>query len=161
MGNNNDLKTKIEEEEIAGKMARYCEYQERCIREVKDRLNRYQLREELKDRIVERLIREGFIDEERFTRTYIRSKFLNNKWGKIRIRHSLREMDIKDDMIDKAMDEIPAEDYLSMALSLINQKNKSLKDVNLFIRRNKIARFLIMKGFEPGMVWEQIKSAIE
>jgi hypothetical protein len=44
---------------------------------------------------------------------------------------------------------------------LIESKNETLQEENLFVKRNKIAKTLIAKGFEPELVWQYLKENIQ
>src|SRR5579871_6478535 len=71
------------------KIYRYCAYQERSHREVKNKLFEYGLYSNQVDEIVSRLITEGFLNEERFAKAFAGGKFRMLKWGRIKIEQEL------------------------------------------------------------------------
>lgn len=109
------------------------------------------------DDIVVALIEERFLDEERFARSYARGKFRMKKWGRQRILSELRKREISDYCQRKAMEEIEPDDYQAALEELFRQKLAELKGLPPFILRNRIAQFLIRRGYERGLVWDLIQ----
>ena len=65
------------------KIAKFCAYQERCHQEVRDKLFSFGLLPNDVEEIIFELIQEDFINEERFTKAFVRGKFNYKKWGSI------------------------------------------------------------------------------
>ena len=142
------------------KAARYCAYQERCQQEVREKLNTLGLHHDQVEEILADLITEGYINEERFARVYAGGKFRIKKWGKIKITNALKSKHISDYCIQKGLEEIDSNEYLVAIDDIISRRNGPHAERDVFIRRNKIAKYLIGKGFEPELVWEQLKKRI-
>lgn len=158
--NLNNLNKQITEKEIANKLYRYCAYQERAISDVNKQLDKYNLDEKLKRKIIEKLIAEGFLNEERYAQTYMLSKLRNNRWGRIKIIHGLKEKLIDPNIIHKVIDTIDEKEYVEIINSLIEKKEVLLQKEDLFTKKNKLARYIIYKGFESSVVWDQINRII-
>lgn len=139
------------------KLEHYCAYQDRCHKEVREKLLSLGIYGEDLDDIMVSLINNNFLNEERFARSFARGKFRMKKWGKSKIIYALRGKGISDYCLKKAMEEIELEDYNTALISLINKKWKTVKEKNLFLKKGKVAKFIIQKGYEPALVWEQIK----
>lgn len=135
-------------EEIKQKMANYCAYQDRCHFEVEQKMREFVLIPEAKDEILLYLIRENYLNEERFTRSYIRGKFYMKQWGKAKIRNHLKLKAISDKLIDRCMDEINDVDYQKTITKIWDsyyEKQKGLKD---YQKKIKTTKCLISKGFQ-------------
>ena len=145
---------------MLAKLEHYCAYQDRCHREVEDKLREYGADMDQKDEILLHLIKENFLNEERYARSYARGKFRIKKWGRIKIRIELKKNRISDYCIEKGMSEIDEEDYWDCLRHLIILKNEQSKIADLFIRRRRISEYLIRKGYEPNIVWEELKRSI-
>jgi len=158
--NPNYLNNRITEKEIVNKLYRYCAYQERAISDVNKQLDKYNLDEKLKRKIIETLIAEGFLNEERYAQTYMLSKLRNNRWGRIKIIHGLKEKLIDPNIIHKVIEAIDEKEYIEIINSLIEKKEVLLQKEDLFTKKNKLARYIIYKGFESSVVWEQINKII-
>ncbi len=57
------------------------------------------------------------------------------------------------------LEEIDEDEYAKTLQQLAESKWQMLKERNPFTRRQKLANYLIRKGFEPDLVWNHIKKA--
>ncbi len=140
------------------KLQRYCAYQDRCHQEVRTKLIELGVYGIDLEEIITELIKENFLNEERFARSYARGKFYFKQWGKFKITTELRARKMSDYILRKAMEEIAEEDYLKTMDELVEKKHKDYNKINnLFERNQKIVNFLMTKGYEPDLAWERIK----
>ena len=142
------------------KAANYCAYQERSQKEVKNKLYEYGLWREEVDNVLTDLILEGFINEERFAKSYVGGKFRVKKWGRNRILLGLKEHGLSKYCIKKGLEEIDHHEYARTLCELIEKKEQLEKETNVFRRREKIARSMIYKGYEADLVWEFVKELV-
>ena len=136
------------------KMMKFCAYQDRCQFEVQQKLYGTGLTQDEIDHVVIELIAQGFINEERFAKSFVRGKFRIKKWGRVKIRLALKQKQISDFCIKKGFKEIDEAEYLTVLESEIDKKGRSLSEPNEFVKKQKIARYVISRGFEPELVWE-------
>ena len=155
------LNKKISENEILNKMLRYCSYQERSVYDVKKRLDKYHVDDLLAKQIIATLNAEGFLNEKRFAETYTSGKLRSNSWGKIKIIQGLRERSIDNQTIEQAIESIDKSEYHQIIEKLIEKKLKTLQDTDAYIIKNKVARYMIGKGFESHLVWEEINNQLD
>lgn len=144
-------------EVINDKIRKYCSIQERCISDVLNKISTWGLNQEEIDKLIDKLFCEGFINEDRFAKVFCRGKFNINGWGIQKIKHELRKKNISEINIKNAIRIIKKNEYLEVLEKLINRKERSIKDTDVFTKRNKIARFLLQRGFESEIVWQKIK----
>ncbi|MBO73039.1 MAG: RecX family transcriptional regulator [Flavobacteriales bacterium] len=142
--------------EALEKIKKYCAYQERCQTEVRTKLLEFKLTVENIENIICCLIEEDFINEERFSRSFVRGKFRQKKWGKIKIRQSLQYKNISEYCIRKGFEEIDEEEYLKTLESILKKKEGLLNEENEFIRQQKLAKYAISRGFENNLVWNHL-----
>ena len=135
----------------------YCALQDRCQWDVIQKLREWGLQQATKDHILEILITDKFIDEERFSISFCRGKFRIKNWGKRKIINELRRKQISNICINTGLKEINEKEYDLVLEKLFYQKERSIKDKNQFIRKTKIANFLIQRGFENNLVWDKIR----
>ena len=135
----------------------YCALQDRCQWDVLQKLNEWGRQPTTKDHILELLITDKFIDEERFSASFCRGKFRIKNWGRCKITNELKRKQISMICIKIGLKEIDNNEYNQVLEKLFRQKNITLKDTNLFIRKRKIANFLIQRGFESNLVWDKIR----
>ena len=153
-----NLKKKISDPKKALlKAQKYCAYQERCHQEVREKLYEWRVLPEVLENTIAELIIANFINEERFAKVYAGGKFRIKKWGRIKIEGKLRSKNISVYCIKKGLAEIDEEDYLKTLREIIEKKARNLDEKNDYLRKNKIARYAVRKGFELGLVWEVLK----
>ncbi len=135
----------------------YCALQDRCQWDILKKLDQWGLQQATKDHILELLITDKFIDEERFSVSFCRGKFRIKNWGKCKITNKLKYKKISTVCINIGLKEINDHEYDQVLEKLFHQKNNILNEPNHFIRKRKIANFLIQRGFESNLVWNKIK----
>lgn len=151
------IKKRFSPTEALVKIQRYCAYQERSHKEVKNKLYDYGLYSSQVDEIVSQLITDGFLNEERFAKAYAGGKFRMKKWGKLKIKNELEFLGLTKNCIQRGLKEIEPADYFKTLKALIKKKSAESKEENLFKKRDKVARFVIGKGYEPELVWEYVR----
>ena len=149
------------DQEALNKIFRYCAYQERSHHEVKTKLFEYALPTAKVDEIVTYLITEGFLNEERYAKAFAGGKFRIMKWGRLKIQKELESSGVSTRNISKGLAEIGHSEYSKTLLSLIKKKLNQIEDDNVYKKKNKAARFVIGKGYEPELVWQIVNDLVE
>jgi len=140
------------------KIKQYCAYQERCHKEVREKLYGFGLNKMEVEEIISTLISENYLNEERFAVQFAGGKFRMNQWGKIKIKQALKFKQVSDYCIRKALKEIDSKEYEKTFRKLAEQKLKTLKsEKNIFTRKRKLQDFLLQKGFETEMIQNLVK----
>tara|TARA_X000000368_G_C23052344_1_gene722063 strand:+ start:2113 stop:2589 length:477 start_codon:yes stop_codon:yes gene_type:complete len=135
----------------------YCTLQDRCQWDVLEKMKEWGLQKATKNHILEILINEKYVDEERFSAAFCRGKFKLKKWGKRKIVNELKRKKISTICINIGLQEINENDYNQVLDKLFHQKKSEIKDKNHFTRKTKIANFLIQRGFESNLVWDKVR----
>lgn len=138
----------ITEEDALNRMAGYCSAAEHCKAEVSEKLQKWGLPYEAVNRIIDRLVVEKFIDEERYCRAFVNDKFRFAKWGKMKIAQGLYMKKIPSDVAWRHLNEIDEEEYLSILRDLLASKRKSIHAKDDYELNGKLMRFAVSRGFE-------------
>jgi len=147
------MNTKLSKEQALPKIKQYCTYQERCHAEVKEKLYAFGLYKKDVEQLMSQLIEENYLNEERFAIQYAGGKFRMNQWGRIKIKYALKQKQVSDYCIKKALKEINESDYKKTLQKLAEQKLKTLKgEKNIFIKKRKLQDYLLQKGYEGELV---------
>jgi regulatory protein len=134
----------------------FCAYQERCHKEVVDKLYKLKMIAEAQEQIIGHLITEGFLNESRFAQSFARGKFRIKKWGKIRITQELKRKDISAYNIKLGLKEIDDEIYVLTLQDLIQKKQNSIKETDAFKKKKKIVDYLLRQGYEATLIFETL-----
>lgn len=142
-------------------ITRYCQYQDRCQNEVRNKLYESGARKDEVDELMVELIAQKLLDEERYARSFARGKFRIKNWGRRKIVYELKQDQISDYCIRKALEEIDEEEYLDTLRKLAEKKMPDIrKDANVFTRRAKLQRYLTQKGYEQEFVARMLQEFI-
>lgn len=139
--------------EVLQKAANYCVYQERTQREVRQRLKDWDLRGDEAEEIIAELITQGFLNEERYAKTFAGGKFRVKEWGKQKIAYELKLKGLSARNIQTGLDEIDDHDYHDTLRQLLKKKASTLRKDTPQVRKQKLARYAIGKGYEADLVW--------
>ncbi|MGH1386496.1 regulatory protein RecX [Kordia sp.] len=143
------------------KLQQFCAYQDRCHKEVVEKLQKINMIPEAIDLIVTELIQDNFLNEERFARSFARGKFRIKKWGRLRIVRELKFRNISKYNIDAALKEIEEADYLNTLDELARKRANAVKETNPLKRKKKIADYLFYRGWESHLVYEKINELVK
>ncbi|PKB42961.1 regulatory protein [Cellulophaga sp. RHA19] len=143
--------------EATKKLEQYCAYQERCHKEVAKKLKDMGMITDARDVIITHLIKENYLNEERFAQSFARGKFNIKKWGKNRIVNELKFRDISIYNIKTALKEIEDNKYTETLDALATKRANEVKETNVFKKRKKIADYLLYRGWESHLVYEKVK----
>jgi len=145
-------------EQALQKLKHFCAYQERCHSEVREKLYALGVRSREHDEIITRLIEENYLNEERFAIAFAGGKWRINHWGRVKIRFALKQKQISEYCIRKAMKEIGEDEYREVLQRLANEKYGSLRKHQHLVRRKKTIDYLVGRGFENGLVLEMMQN---
>ena len=151
------VKKKLSPTEAFNRICRYCAYQERSHKEVRNKLFTYGIYASEVEQILTRLITEGFLNEERFAKAFAGGKFRMKKWGRKKITRALQAHGVTPRCIQSSLKEIGQPDYKKTLKTLLVKKLGSISETNTLKKEHKAARFAMSKGYEPEMVWELVK----
>lgn len=135
------------EQEAYLRLAALCAQAEHCEQEMRDKMRRWGLDEAAQDKVVERLTKERYIDEERYARAFVKDKIRYNKWGRRKVQQALWMKHISDDIQQQVLDEIDEKEYLDVLRPLLKQKRKSIKAESGYELNQKLVRFALSRGF--------------
>ena len=142
-------------EKALQKIGQFCAYQERNHKEVKEKLYSYGLYKDQVEELLSKLIQENFLNEERYAIAYAGGKFRAKDWGKNKIKYGLKQHQVSDYCIKKALKTIDDEEYVKTLQKLYLAKEKTLKsEKNIFIKKRKIQQYLMQKGYETSLINE-------
>lgn len=144
-------------EEAKRRMERYCVYQERCHKEINQKLYEMRMIPEAVDLIIHHLLQHNFLNETRFAQAFARGKFRTKKWGKIRIVKELKMRQISKFNIQIALKEIPDSEYFETFETLAEKRLQQLiSEKDLQKKRKKLADYLFYRGWESDLVYGKI-----
>ena len=154
-------KNPISIKEAILKAQNLCAGQEKCMLDIRKKLYDWKLPANDHDAVINLLIKDQFINEQRYTLFFAKDKFRFNKWGKIKIEYTLKQKNIPYEYIKNALDEIPEMEYDKLLENELIKKLKTLKDKDEYTIKSKLVRFASSRGFENGKIFAMVSTIIE
>ncbi len=148
-------------DEALSKLQRYCAYQDRCHSEVRAKLLNMAVYGDTLEEIISELIREDFLNEERFARSFARGKFRIKGWGRNKIKQELKSKRVSAYCIKKGLTEIDEAEYEKTLIKILEKKNRLIKPVNQYTRYQKLYAFAYNKGFEASYIKNAISDVLD
>lgn len=130
-----------------------CSKSEKCKADIITLFEKWGLPEEEMDQALDYLLKERFIDEERFAGNFIHDKFYLNKWGKYKIAYMLRMKRIPENIINSALENIPAGEYENNIRDLLTKKARLIKGASILEKKSRLISFGQGKGFESEIIF--------
>jgi len=141
------------------KSSAYCALCERATSEVKEKLQKWSVQDIDIEKIIQKLIEEDFLNEQRYCNAFVKDKFRFNRWGKTKIAYMLSQKNVSKECVSQALDNIDEEEYLSVLADLLKSKIKSIKETDKFQKEQKLFRFAASRGFENDVIKFVIRSS--
>ena len=141
------MKQEMTEQEAHLQLAALCARAEHCQQEMRDKMRRWELDETVQNRVINRLVKERYIDDERYARAFVKDKIRYNKWGRRKVQQALWQKHIDTDIQQRVLDEIDEKEYLDVLRPLLKQKRKSIKAQSDYELNQKLVRFALSRGF--------------
>ena len=120
----------------------------------------YHLIPEAKEMILLSLMKDNFLNEERFAKSFARGKFRIKNWGKQRIVNALKFKDISTFTIKTALKEIDEVAYIETIYRIAENRNEVIKETNIYKRKKKLIDFLMRKGFESDLIYKTVNEVV-
>ena len=145
-----------DEKIIIEKIQSYCLYQDRCVKEVKNKLYSFKVSSQLVENIVEYLIDNDYLNEERYTKMFIQGKLRIKKWGRIKLKYELRLKGVDIKIINKHINQINEEDYIKYFNEFSTNKINFLKGSN-DQKKSSFINYFTYRGWENSLIYEKLK----
>ncbi len=140
---------------IVEKIQSYCLYQDRCLKEVKKKLNTLNTEKDLQLKIINYLVDSDYLNEERFTKFFIQGKLRIKKWGKIKLKYELKSRGIDSITIDKYINDISEHEYLSYFEEYSTNKINFLKGT-IDQKKRSFINYFMYRGWENNLIYQKL-----
>ena len=145
------------EQEAYQQLAALCAQAEHCEWEMREKMDHWEIDEMVQNRILQHLIKERYVDDERYARAFVKDKVRYNKWGRRKVEQALWQKHISEDIRQQVLDEVDNEEYLEVLRPLLKQKRKTIKAQNDYELSQKLMRFALGRGFTFDIIRQCIE----
>ena len=151
-------KKRLTKEQVLQKLRFYCRYQQRCESEIKEKLFELGINRKDHDELVNGLVKENCVSDERFAKAFVSGRFKLKQWGRRRILKGLKEKRVSDEITQKALEQINIKEYMAVLNKLAKERFASLKNEQYLVRKKKTLDYLMQKGYEVDLIKEVVKN---
>ena len=136
------------EQEAYLRLAALCAQAEHCEYEMQEKMRRWEIADDAQARVMQRLITERYVDDERFARAFANDKVKYNKWGRRKVEAALWQKGISSDIYAPVLDAVDRELYADTLLPLLKAKQRTVTGRTAYERHYKLLRYAIGRGFD-------------
>lgn len=150
------MQQKLTDEKVVfQKLSAICARAEHCQHDMLEKMRQWGVDQEVQARVMERLLKERYIDDERFARAFVHDKVKYNQWGRRKVEQALWLKHIDEHVARTALDEIEENDYLSVLRPMLKQKRKSLlsgETLSDYELNVKLMKWAMGRGFTMDVI---------
>lgn len=139
------------------KLAALCARSEHCQQEMLDKMRQWGVSDEDQAKVMARLIKEKYVDDERFAHAFVYDKIRYSKWGRRKVEQALWMKRIDEHISKSILDEVDDEEYLQILRPLLKRKSKSVTGRNEYERTMKLIKFALGRGFTMDIIKQCIE----
>ena len=139
------------------KLTDLCARSEHCQQEMLEKMRQWGVSEEEQAQVMERLVQERYVDDERFARAFIYDKIRYNKCGRRKVEQALWLKHIDDSIGKPLLDEVDDEEYLKNLRPMLKQKRKGIKANSEYEATMKLIRYALSRGFTMDIIKQCIE----
>ena len=148
------------EKEIFQKMAHLCSRSEQCSPDITKKIKELGGNSLMTQAILEKLEKEGFLNDRRYVGFYVREKFKINKWGRVKMHYYLKMKGLGEEIIQTGFSEINEDDYVELLIRTMKEKARSIRITDRYEKMGQVIRFAQGRGFEPGLIHRYLHKVI-
>lgn len=134
------------------KLTALCARSEHCQQEMLDKMRQWGVSEEERAQVMQRLVNERYVDDERFTRAFVNDKIRYNKWGRRKVEQALWMKRIDEHIARAILDEVNDEEYTATLTPMLKQKRRTTKANSDYELNMKLIKFALSRGFTMDII---------
>lgn len=139
------------------KLTDLCARSEHCQQEMIEKMRQWGVSEEEQAQVMARLVKERYVDDERFARAFIYDKIRYNKWGRRKVEQALWMKHIDEHVSKPILDEVDDEEYLNILRPMLKQKRKGINAKSEYEATMKLIKFALSRGFSMDIIKQCIE----
>ena len=142
-------------------LAQLCARSEHCQHDLLEKMRKWEMTDEAQARVMERLVNERYVDDERYARAFVLDKVQYNKWGRRKVEQALWMKHIDDDIRQRALDAVDDSTYINILKPLLKQKRRGIKAASEYELNQKLVRFALGRGFTFDIIRQCIDGDVD
>jgi regulatory protein len=149
------------EQQVFQKLSALCARGEHCQYEMQEKMRQWGIEEGMQARVMERLTKERYVDDERYAQAFVRDKIRYNHWGRRKVEQALWQKHIDESIAREALDSVDEAEYVEILRPMLCQKLRQTTGKNDYERSMKAMKWAIGRGFTPDIIRQCINMSDE
>ena len=149
----------LTQQEILQKLTALCAHAEHCQWEMTEKMRRWEVDSETQAKVMQYLVAERYVDDERYCRAFVKDKIKYNRWGRRKVEQALYAKRIDADISKKVLDEVSDTEYLTVLRPLLQGKRRQLGGLNDYEANARLVRFALGRGFTMDIIRQCLDTA--
>ena len=134
------------------KLTDLCARSEHCQQEMLEKMRQWGVSEKEQAEVMQRLVEERYVDDERFARAFIYDKIRYSKWGQRKVEQALWMKRIDEHISKPLLDEVDDEEYLKILRPMLKQKRKGIRAKSEYEATMKLIKYALSRGFTMDII---------
>jgi regulatory protein len=146
------MNRELTEQQVFQKLSALCARAEHCQHDMLEKMRQWDVDEETQARVMGRLVKERYVDDQRYAEAFVRDKVRYNQWGRRKVEQALWLKHIDDEVARLALDAIDDDEYVDILKPLLAQKRRSVKARNDYELNMKLMKWALGRGFTMDII---------
>jgi regulatory protein len=134
--------------------------QARSRKELRDRLAKRDVPDELAERLLDRFGEVGLVDDEAFARAWVESRQRSKGLARRALAQELRRKGVDDETARTALDELDPDQEAQAARALVRTKARSMRALDPAVATRRLVGMLARKGYAPGLAYRIVRDEL-
>lgn len=157
---NRERKPKSAQQALQSLM-RLCARSEKSSGDALRLMQQWQVPQAERQGVLERLVKERFIDDGRYAEAYVREKSRLSGWGARKIAMQLRQKGVSQAIIDDALRQLDSNVELPRLVDKLRRKIRTTKYTSDYELRGKLMRYALSLGFDYDIAQRAVEDSLE
>lgn len=129
-------------------LMRLCARAEKSTGDARRLMRGWGLAEQDAEKVLDRLVRDRFIDDSRYADAFVREKLRLSGWGAYKIRTALQRKGIERSIIDGALSQADRTDMARRLEEMLVRKARTVKHETTYELKTKLIRYGLSLGYD-------------
>lgn len=116
--------------------------------------------DDVRAHVLDRFTEVGLVDDAAFAQAWVGSRHNGRGLAKRALGHELRQRGVDPQLIDEAVEALPAEQEEEMARALVARRLPSTRRLDPAARTRRLAAMLARKGYPSGLAYRVVREAL-
>ncbi|MGC4111686.1 MAG: regulatory protein RecX [Nocardioides sp.] len=134
--------------------------QARSRRELRDKLRKKDVPDELAERLLDRFTEVGLVDDEAFARSWVESRQRSRGLARRALAQELHRKGVDQETASLALDDLDPKQEEQAARELVRKRLRSLRGVDHTTATRRLAGLLARKGYPAGMAFTVVRDEL-